>query len=104
MNTAQNHIEKRLQSLGFKDYSLQSLQVDLEPGIRKQIVNTCNEFLFLQNEILPEDIIIHADNDIFCSSIHLNNADIPKEFRGMVYIESTTEDGFILEFIRAIPK
>ena len=66
MSTAQNHIEKRMQSLGYNDYSLQTLQIDIDSGVRKQIVNTCNEFLFLQNEILPEDIpnlsVISCDN------------------------------------------
>ena len=98
------HIERRMQEMGHSGAHLQPIAIELESGTNKQQVNFCNEFVYLLNESIPEDIIIHSDSELFCSSIHSNLPQLPTEFSGMTYIESSTEEPFTLQFIRAIPQ
>jgi hypothetical protein len=104
MNADTNYINQRMEAMGINDFHIQLLSLKIEPGAEKSKINACNEYLFLISEQLPQDLIIHSDKELFCSSMHHNLSQYPREFSGMTYIESPTGDDYTIDFIRAIPR
>lgn len=98
------YIEKRMDEIGSKEFHLQPMRIEVESGISLQKIAAYNEYLFLISKTLPQDIIIQSDNNIFCSSVHQLDNLPPYEFTGMVTIESSSSEPFVIDFIRVIPK
>ncbi len=92
-----------MKELGFENYHAQSLKLDIEAGQSVQHIKAHNEYLYLINESIPGDLIIHSDSNLFFSAVQQSNSYIPEEFSGLVCIESSGMDAFSLEFIRVIP-
>ncbi len=103
-NNHQAYIEKRMNELGFKDYHIQPMVLSIESGETIQHIKAYNEYLYLISEIIPSDLIVHSDTNLYFSNVQQFGAYIPQEFSGLVCIESSSQDAFSLEFIRVIPQ
>ena len=103
MNKHFNFIANRMNELGFSKFNMKSLRVNIESGQQIERFNAHNEFLYLVNESIPGDLIIHSDSNLFFSSAPQSGSFIPQEFSGLICIESSSVDPFQLEFIRVIP-
>ena len=80
------------------------LKLNIDGGETKLHINAHNEYLYLVNEAIPADVIIHSDTEIFFSVAEQSNGYLPKEFSGMVSFESSSLENYSLEFIRVIPE
>ena len=103
-NNHQEYIRKRMKELGFEDYHIQPIVLDINSGQTIQYFKAYNEYHYLVSEIIPSDLIIHADTNIFYSNVQQFGAYLPQEFSGLICVESTSQDPFSLEFIRVIPQ
>ncbi|MBC8342394.1 MAG: hypothetical protein H8E61_00255 [Bacteroidetes bacterium] len=98
------YIKGIMHGLGHKQYHIQPLKLNIDSGETKLHIKAYNEHLYLVSETIPADVIIHSDSEIFFSVAEQAAGCLPAEFRGLLTIESSSNDAFSLEFIRVIPE
>jgi hypothetical protein len=103
-NDSISYIKQRMKELGYDHYHMQPLCLKMDEGQQQVRLNAWNEYLFLIGPAVSAEVIIHADTDIYCSSLYCGSMSLPPEFSGQIIIESSSEQDYHLEFIRVTPK
>lgn len=97
------YIQARMNELGYENFHLEPLSLEIKAGETLHQVKAYNEYLYLLNGELPNGTLIHSDTFILSAQNLAGAIHVPYEFSGHVLIFSGNTQDFHLNFIRATP-
>lgn len=98
-----HYIMNRMAELGHDRFSTESFVIDIAAGYDEHEFYSYNEYLYLINDVVPGQVLIQSDTQIYFDEIAKPSPYYPIEFTGYTCIEASSPDDLRLEFIRVIP-
>ncbi len=97
------YIMNRMAELGHDQFSTECLVFETVAGYDMHEIHGYNEYLYLISDVVPGQILIQSDTQIYFNEMEQPAHFYPLEFKGYTLIEANSPDDHKLEFIRVIP-